>query len=215
MEAAKNDQPAPTEGRWTRGSERRHWRGQQAIDSATSLMERYEKEPEAMVRYITQIPGERVPYTTIAERAKEHRAFGPWISFKIADMAERIIGVPVDFSEAEIFMFKDPVKAALMLWRKRHKLPDNAEPKDQAEVIHKVVVHLTETFSDLKAPPLNDRPVGLQEVETVLCKWKSHMNGHYPLFNDIDEISEGLREWATVSPTAKQMLEAMPKGSEG
>ncbi|MCK5639904.1 MAG: hypothetical protein KAJ19_03875 [Gammaproteobacteria bacterium] len=216
VEAAKNDKPAPTGGRWTRGSERRHWRGKQAIDSALSLMERHFK-PEDMVDYImhsTPDTSLRTPYTEIAERTKEHRAFGPWISFKVADMAERILKVPVDFSEAEIFMFKDPVKAALMLWRKRHNLPDNAEPKNQAEVIHKVVVHLTETFSDLTAPPLGDRPVGLQEVETCLCKWKSHMNGHYPLFNDIDEINEGLSEWAGVSKTAQEMLKAMPKRSE-
>src|SRR5690606_28721140 len=47
--AARNEEPAPTGERWPRGSERRHWRGQQAIKSCGELWGRYGDEPEAMV----------------------------------------------------------------------------------------------------------------------------------------------------------------------
>lgn len=213
MEAATNETTAPGGGRWPRAKERRHFRGEAAINAVAKLRNTYGADPEKMVRYITSdCPSERAtPYISIADRAQEHPLFGPWIAFKIADMAERVLGIPVDFTEAEVFMFKDPVRATVMLWRQRHGLPDTSEPKDLNHVIHEVVKHLTSTFSDLVAPPLGDRPIGLQEVETVLCKWKSHMNGHYPLYNDIDEIGEGVREWANVSKTAQAFVAAMPK----
>ena len=57
-----------------------------------------------------------------------------------------------------------------------------------------------------------ERPVGLQEVETILCKWKSHMNGHYPLNNDIMEIRHGLKDWLPVSALARAFYDAMPEG---
>ena len=40
------------------------------------------------------------------------------------------------------------------------------------------VGYLTHEFRDLPAPPGWDRPVALNEIETVLCKWKAHINGH-------------------------------------
>jgi len=211
--AAANNTPSPIGGRWPRAKERRHFRGVASINAVAKLRSMYRDDPAKMVRYITSdCPSDRpTPYVAIADRAQEHPLFGPWIAFKVADMAETVLGIPVDFTEAEVFMFKDPVRATVMLWRQRHKLPDTAEPKDLNHVIHEVVKHLTSVFSDLKAPPSYNRPIGLQEVETVLCKWKSHMNGHYPLFNDIDEITEGLREWKDASSVAASMLYSMPK----
>ena len=209
--AAENTTPAPTGDRWPRGRERRHFRGQQGIKAIAELAKQYEKKPEAMVDYITA--GAPV-YTAVAGRVKEHRGFGDWISFKVCDMTDRVMKIHVDFTEAAVFMFKDPVKAALMFWRDTQKLPENAKPKDQTWVIHKVVETLSDHFSEFLAPPFYDRPVGLQEIETILCCWKSHMNGHYPLFNDIREIREGIAPWIQYSCAAEDFLKAMPPGEE-
>ncbi len=215
LEAAANASAAPTGGRWPRGSERRHFRGAAAIKAVLALEKRYGEHPEQMVKYISMDgmtrPTMTIPYVKIAERVQEHLLFGPWIAFKIADMLERINGVPVNFDEAAVFMFKDPARAAEMFYREKVGLPDTAKIKT-AKIIPEVVDYLTKEFNDLSAPPLRDRPIGLQEVETVLCCWKSHMNGHYPLFNDIDEIRAGVSEWLEHSETAKSFLHFMPKG---
>lgn len=219
MRAAENKEPAPTDGRWPRGSERRHFRGQQAIRSVEELATRYGDRPEEMVIYVAgsavepwgKLTTESNPFEAVAKRVREHRGFGPWISFKVGDMLERVLGTPVDFSEAAVFMFKDPVKAALMVWRDKMRLPENAKPKDTAAAIHGVVEHLLGEFDGTTAPPNGDRLVGLQEVETVLCKWKSHVNGHYPLYNDIDEINEGLTAWVGVTDAAREFQDAMPR----
>lgn len=204
--AAANVEPAPHGGRWPRGHERRHFRGKAATNAVAQLQARYGPLPEDMVEYIA----EGAPsYERVAERAQEHPLFGPWISFKIADMVDRVLMEHVNFTNAAVFMFKDPEKAALMLWRQHLGLPETAHPKDKTGAIEQVVSYLKGEFKDLTAPPSHDRPVDLQEVETVLCKWKSHMNGHYPLFNDIDEITEGTKGWNC--NTARAFLHAMPR----
>ena len=53
--------------------------------------------------------------------------------------------------------------------------------------------------------------MNIQEVETVLCKWKSHMNGHYPLWNDIHDVNTGLEPWAGCCSAARAFLAHMPK----
>lgn len=210
--AAENTEATPFGGRWPRGHERRHFRGAAASKAVDGLRQRYGSNPEGMVGYICQPQRtNRTAFKNVAERAKEHPLFGPWIAFKIADMTDRVLGAPVDFTDAEVFMFDDPVKAALMLWRKKTSMPETAKPKDQTQVIKGVVNYLTDHFRSFAAPPLGDRPVGLQEIETILCKWKSHMNGHYPLNNDIVEINTGCAPWFAFSTTAQHFVDAMPK----
>lgn len=205
--ASENVVPTPLGERWPRGHERRHFRGAISRSSIVSLCGRY-PEPESFIEYL--ITGERT-LRGVSKRAQESSGYGPWIGFKLADMVDRVLGVPISFEEAEVFMFKDPEKAALMLWEEREgsKYPDGAKPKREA-MLRGVSDYLKRTFSDLRAPPFADRPINIQEVETVLCKWKSHVNGHYPLFNDIDEIRAGLQPWATCSASARRFLSFMP-----
>jgi hypothetical protein len=217
MQAAYNMDPAPAGGRWPRGHERRHFRGTQGIAAVRDMWDTYKECPEDMVRHIAHLPeisGQpKLPFRAVADRVQAHRGFGPWMAFKVADMADRVLGVPVDFSEADVFMFKDPKEAAIRLWRYNMNLPDTHRPKDEMAVIRGVVAWLQDLLGEHYAPPLNDRKINLQEIETVLCKWKSHQNGHYPLFNDIDEIRAGLESWWGACETAKLMSSCMPRGA--
>lgn len=214
MVAAVNEEPAPTGGRWPRGHERRHFRGVNGVRSIEDLRRRYGARPELMVdacyEPLTPTVAGATKLADVMKRARVHVGFGPWISFKIADMLDRCLGWPVDFDQGTLFMFDDPVEAALMLWRQKLRLPQEARPKDQPEAIRAVVQHLLGHFGDFRAPPFADRPVNIQEVETILCKWKSHMNGHYPLNNDICEIRAGLEAWAPFCRSAAAFLGRMP-----
>ena len=210
------DEPSPLFERWPRASERRHFRGKAATSSVLDLKTKYGPWPETM---ITEICAHAPSYAGVAKAVATHRGFGPWISFKVADMLDRVLGVHVDFTEAAVFMFKDPVRAAEMVFKEHmmKNMPDESAAffkikKDHHNmIIRGVVDHLTSKFSGFLAPPFGDRPVGLQEVETILCKWKSHMNGHYPLGNDTREIKNRLRPWAKINcKTAYEFLEKMP-----
>lgn len=207
MDAAENVTPAPPGGRWPRGHERRHWRAQNATTACAYMSDRW-ATPEDMVDYLAGTGG---PFSAISARAREIPGNGPWIAFKIGDTLERCLGVPVDFTEAEVFLFDTPKEAALMLWRKKMGLPDSAQPKDLGAVIGGVCGYLGKWFADHQAPPSYDRALGLQELETILCKWKSHMGGHYPLNNDIIDIRAGLAPWVPLSNVASAFLHYMPK----
>lgn len=210
FKAVENNEKTPLGTRWPRGSERRYYRGKQGYDSAVELKNLYGNSPEAMVEKI--LTGD-MDYQSVANRVKEHRGFGDWIAFKVADMVDRVLAKPVNFTEADVFMFKEPKKSAIMLWKANN--PELAEGKLNEDVIIKgVVAYLKDYFKEYSAPPLADRKVDLQEVETILCKWKSHINGHYPFYNDIDEIREGLQHWSECCETAKLLLKTLPENEE-
>lgn len=211
--AAANVAPAPTGGRFPRGHERRHFRGAQGIAAVTDLQSRYDSRPEEMVRNIAAAGHS---FAAVSVAAQTHRGFGPWIGFKVADMMDRVVGHHVEFDASTIFkMFKDPTEAAIQLWRIKYCRADRLSPimpKDLEAVLFQVVEYLKKEFDRLgqMAPPMCDRAVNIQEIETILCKWKSHMNGHYPLNNDIDEINAGLAEWAPHAPLAIDFRDGMP-----
>lgn len=216
--AVENVHPAPPGGRWERGKERRHFRGAQGRNSLADLQARYPVRPESMVDELAENEEDGpLPFSVVSERAREITGFGPWISFKIGDMLERVLGHPIDFSRAEVFMFKDPREAAFMLHRKWSEDPGHSSRglTDEEDIIRDVVRRLQETFRHDMAPPEKDRVVGLQELETILCKWKSHVNGHYPLDNDIHEITRGTQAWVGHCPTAEKFLSCMPQKGAG
>lgn len=181
-----------------RGTERRHFRGQKALNALEILKVKY-PQPESFVNYIeTGVSGVlgrnekgkprvRVPldFKKVIERAKEHPQFGPWIAFKVCDMLERVLSVPVDFSSCDLLAFyKEPAVGA-KLAAEALKLPNEKAAFD----------FLMEEFQKHQAPPGFDRPCGVTEVETILCKWKAHKNGHYPLGKDTQEIYHSLQSW--------------------
>jgi len=211
MKAARNEEAAPTGERWPRGHERRHWRGAQAINSCQYLHNRYGFRPEIFLSEITPASDRRVAtsFRAVTSRILSLHGFGNWISFKLADMIDRLGLAQVTFNYDDVTIYKDPVEAAERLVRQRNNLPAAAQVKPEA--IRAVFEGLEAYFADYAAPPLYDRPIGLQEVESILCKWKSHCNGHYPLYNDLTEIHEGLVPWAQVSEVAAFFKSSMPK----
>ena len=207
-DAARNDTACPTGARWPRGKERRHWRGAQAKQSWQHLREVYEAGPEGFVLRLKECAPD---YQRVANYVDTHRGFGPWMSFKIADMLEQVFSTHVNFTNAAVFMFKDPKEAALRFWRRHQKLPDSAKPRELEPTLNHVIQHLTDYFAGKGyVCPNGERPVALPEIETILCKWKSHENGHYPLRNDITELHHQLGDWSSVSSLAQSLKEAVP-----
>lgn len=180
--------------RWPRGHERRHMRGQAFIDTLEGLKSFGSPEKVAYA----MIKGN--DFQTISNNAQKFTGFGPWISWKIADMTERVLCKSVDFSSANLYMYKDPVKgAALLKYNDQHH---KMTPDDVQEVVDL----LLDTFFNYTAPPYDDRPLNIQEIETILCKYKSYINGAYPPGLDTHEIYEGLDEWGYVADCLKIYL---------
>ena len=183
--------------RWPRAHERRHWRGQKCIDSVKWLSTRFRHPEEAVL----SLEGSRTA-GAVGAAMKDWPQFGPWIAFKAADMLERILGVPVTFSNDLTSMYEDPRKGAEMM-----------APYLGVDTPQEVTDRLLAEYEYIRAPGVGDRPdhisarlCNVQEVETVLCKWKSARGGHYWLGSDTKSHRDELSVWGAID-----LLDAYPK----
>lgn len=177
---------------YKREPERRHFRGDSAINS---------------VKYLSK-QGTQKLFQGIAdfEHIEDFRqyvednwvGFGPWISFKMADMMERVLGQEISFGMDSLRLFPSPQEGAEIVMKRKKSLKSLSD----------VVLWLHEEFSDMEltAPPDNRRALGLQEIETILCKFKSHSKGRYQVGDDIASLKHALGTRCK-SKTAQELLQ--------
>lgn len=171
-----------------RSSERRHFRGTAAITAVAHLKERLQGRM-SISQLIDSFTQDGNDLQSVMKRAKQLRNFGDWIAFKIADMTERLGMLPVEFQPSDVFaMFEAPREGAMMLWEQNGGSPHTSSDN----VCSWAHMMLRRKLGAMMAPPIFDRRINIQEIETILCKWKSHMNGHYEVGKDIKEIRHGL-----------------------
>lgn len=195
--AATNETPTPTvNGRWPRGTERRHFRGDKSVSAIKWLQQKF-PYPEAPLRILATQPSEKM---IIGEICK-WPMFGPWVGFKAADLIERVYGHSIKFDPNLGLMYDSP-RAALDL------LADTQEFIAVDRTPTGLYNNLITFFSGQRAPPSFNRRCNAQEVETILCKWGSMKSGHYWVGKDIKEVSEALHHWGS---TAERILAVMPK----
>jgi hypothetical protein len=188
---------------WPRGSERRHWRGHTSIECVNWLRQRYRLPEGAMYMWAMPNPDGTRTCEKVLHNVKETPYYGPWIAFKVADLLERVAGVDVDFTEFELGVYSEPRKGAALLWT------GDAEAKITDAELNQVVTQLQDEFEKYQAPPRFDRPINVQEVETVLCKYKSYVGGHYSLGKDTLEVAHGLQNPRFQCPVVKRMSKVM------
>jgi hypothetical protein len=164
-----------------RGEERRHFRGQVAINAVTYMSEFV---PETVVDYWYK----DLKFKEVIAAIQTLPLYGPWISFKLADMGERCLGLNIDFSECELNFYKEPRMGAALV------LTGNPNYPIQGKEVLSVVDYITTNLNDkdLRAPPGGDRRLNIQEAETILCKYKSFKKGHYYVGKDIEAVKKAI-----------------------
>lgn len=203
--AAGNTLPPPgstTPDRWPRAAERRHFRGDKCVAAIDYLWREYDL-PEHPVRSLRGLSDADAVMSSVTGWPM----FGPWIAFKAADMMERCAGERVDFPDDLGLIYEEPRSALDILSDEathsgNDKLPTTPDAWWQT---------LREKFAHTTAPPASSRlrrNVSVQEVETILCKWKSHSRGRYAVGKDTREIRHALQGWGA---TAEKMLAAAPE----
>ncbi len=202
--------PVTKDFRWPRGTERRHFRGATAEKSITYLQKQFPNPVDA-IRWIAfgQDPGTELDFRDVFMRVQEWPAFGLWIGFKVADMMDAVLGYQIVFEGTEDYFFDDPKQGALLAhdqwgWRPASGL-----------AVMDAVHRLKAEFKDLRIQtPNGPREPRTQEIETVLCKWKAHRNGHYPVGKDTREILKGLAPWTQHSRTANHLHQVLYQQSQ-
>ena len=212
MEQAADNQMPPSgtdseipHDRWPRGAERRHFRGDKCVAAVKKLASfdlfgsgtLAEDCPDYLIDTLCDGYDGKLPIklASVMARVQDWPLFGPWIAFKVADVLNRVLEVDIEFPTDLTLIYKEPRAALDML-----NVP--------AETANK---QLLDYFSDYPAPPRLERLCWVNEIETMLCKWKSHVNGHYWVGRDIHEIRKGLKGWGE---TADRLLANMPKEVE-
>ena len=184
---------------YPRGTERRHFRGDNGINSVNDLQKKY-GIPSALFSYLVE--GAPLTLDKTMHRVERWTGFGPWIAFKVADMLERLDICEIEFKSDDVFsMFESPRKGARIL-ADRYNGPEGDRAFSWAYGV------LIDRLGSALAPPRYERSINIQEVETILCKWKSHLGGHYPVGKDTREIREGLLRYAK-NKTCQRLLRSI------
>jgi len=177
---------------YPRGTERRHFRGEIAVKSIEQLRERGEA-----IDIVTWLASAGPLAANIMNRVTTLYGFGQWIKWKIPDMLDRLQLFPVQFFDSDLrHMFKSSLDGANQSFKQYGLV---GEPLQAAHD------YLIDSLGKLTAPPLHDRLINVQETETIFCKWKSHLHGHYPIGKDTKEVRHSLLRYAKTK-TAQELL---------
>lgn len=180
---------------YPRCSERRHYRGQKAINSSKWLAG---VGLEGL--WLSLLSEEFPTCREVMAKVQQWPMFGPWIAFKVADMLERLALVEVSFDIADAYLFDAPKEGAAILRKVTGAGVDDSSLNSWA------LDHVIKSLNQLNAPPRFERKVDVQEAETVLCKWKSSLTSNYHIGEDIESCHQGLLR--VESRTGRMMLAA-------
>jgi hypothetical protein len=179
-----------------RGTERRHFRAENANRSLDYL-------ERCGIDNLLDPLLETTTFDQVKRIVSGWIGFGPWMTFKIADMLECLDLAKIEFTTQDVFFYQSPLEGARRLaLNLKEEIPEK-------EVASWATNYLIEELSDYYAPPAYNRDIGIQEVETVLCKWKSHLNGKYKVGEDLEYLEKSLSRMDTI--TSKQLLKTAKK----
>lgn len=177
-----------------RGTERRHFRGEKARNAILYLQQRF---PSYLSLLGWLEEGARAGgFKELSNRVQELPQFGPWMAFKVADMLERCSGFPVAFDGAELMMYREPVRGAALI------IHGDKDAKLSPDEMRTMVYNMDRAFAHFRAPGGEPRRLNVQEFETVLCKYKSYVGGHYHVGKDIQDHYDALQHPDWAGPTA-------------
>lgn len=180
---------------YLRCSERRHFRGDNALNSVSYL-----SQEDVEQRLNPIMNGTQIPANEVMAYVKQWTGFGPWIAFKVADMIERLGFAQVLFDVNNIEIFKSPREGAELMYLMY------GDPKIKpTNIVSWAINKILQKLNPFKAPPRYERLINVQEAETILCKWHSYMNGHYIIGEDIEALKKSLTHYKD-SRTSKRLL---------
>lgn len=191
---------AAKDARHPRGSDRRHFRGAEAIRAVRELREEG-LTAEGLLDAVLGPPGAGRGLRRLMGRLQEWRAYGPTIAFKAADMLDRLWGGEVRSS------VEDDSDLISAVPRKGAKAVAEADGRAEEGTAYACRKALSGLGEGRLTPPLFDRAPGLLEAETVLCKWSHYLSGSYYLGKGTESQRKGLVPYLS-GETARRMYEA-------
>lgn len=183
-----------------RSPERRHFRGDNAKESVEFLKDRGIKK-----LFKPLLTNQPLTAKEVIDVVTTWRGFGPWIAFKVADMLQALNMQYVEFNHEIVCIYKEPLKGAKLVLE-TYGVNDVAQGKTANQAIWESAYSsvLRDIGRKTLAPPQYTRVIDIPEIETVFCKWKSHMNGKYKVGEDIHSMGKALDRYPDCD-TAQEM----------
>lgn len=185
-----------------RASERRHFRGQAGL-KALRIWER--QTPESL---IDDMFGST--YFEVRKNLKHVPQYGDYFAWKIADVQDRVFKLKCDFTGAEMYSPKVPQEGAIMIARSHPNIALRAE-LTVPRVYDTIIRYLNRLGHD--APPWYDRPVNVQEAETVCCVFHQYAGGSYTYDSRNAKMTKRLLDYPTEA--SMDLLEALHAPHKG
>lgn len=196
---------------YPRSAERRHFRGEFATKCVMWLENR---GLDDLMTPLLDLASSRPSAKLVMDLVQKWYGFGEWISFKVADMLERLGLCPVQFDEngSDILLFDSPRKGAQLVFE-TYFPQGNRGVIQTDDPVRWGLEYVRSTLYNQghRAPPTYDRLVGVQEAETVLCKYHSYYHGRYAVGKDIKEVRHSLLRFPKVR-LCQRLLAAGKKG---
>lgn len=183
-----------------RGSQRKHHRKEPAVKSALDLRKRFKTGNECLQWLIAGESTAREMFFRVCEWV----GWGPCMAWRVPDIFERLGTYPALFVDSDVDLFFTSPKKGAILCAEMYGL-DMETPELNAHL------YLMEHLGHMKAPPRYERTINIQETETVFCKWKSHMSGHYNVGRDTGRARQGFEAYPT-SELSRRLLSKIPRG---
>jgi Alpha-glutamyl/putrescinyl thymine pyrophosphorylase clade 2 len=178
-----------------RGSERRHFRGENGKKSIASIKPFGSPDKFWDAMYAKD-------YLTIRENFANISGFGDYFIWKYADYCDRVFDMPVDMSGAIKFLPGEPRDGSKII-------ANEMGLKDENNFEATIDYCLSEARGiGLKAPPAFERPIGLLEIETAYCMYKHAVTGNDYVGNDI--LNKHLVLSKVDSKLAKTLIKYLP-----
>lgn len=171
-----------------RNSERRHFRGQAGLKAIDTWWKMFPM-PSKMVDYM-----EGKDYFEVRENAKTVPQFGDYFVWKWADVQERVFRTPCIF----------PDKAAACSPKVPQQGAKIIRPDWTILNTYNLIAHWMNS-KGMKSPPWYDRPMNMQEAETVCCVYKQYKKGKWCSYSRTAKAVRSLL--ATPSDTAELALQ--------
>lgn len=179
-----------------RGSERRHFRGNNGLKSIASI-QKYES-PVAFWDAMYD-----ASYLGIKENFKNVSGFGDYFIWKYADYCDRVFDDNVNMTGAIKYLPKEPREGSIIVAREM-----GLAKEDDFEATIEYCLDACRNIG-LMAPPAFNRKVGLLEIETCFCMYKHAVTGNDYVGHDIIDKHNTLA--LIGSPLSKQMATHLPK----
>jgi hypothetical protein len=176
-----------------RGAPRRYFFPHLAVPVLAQIREDYRHSATRVMRSL------KGTYDDAVAEMKKWPYYGPTAYFKMADMAERVCGIPIDFSAVTPAQLASNAMVA--------KGVAKAQAASGYDTSEALLAAMARYKWATKAPPHYDRSLNAQEFETILCYY-SHDDGknkHLPGM-DIENIKAELTGWGK---TAKELASCL------